>query len=386
MPNVLQLISSSGFYGADNVLIELSRELEKSTFRPFVGVFKNSQNPHLEIATVAAQHSLPVITFPCNGKLDLRTVITLRKYLKANAIDIVHTHGYKTNFYALAALVGKRMACVTTCHNWLGGDAKMKFYAALDKRLLNRFDRIVAVSDRVQEEILNHHIASEKALMINNGIDIKRFHTHTGKALIKQKLGIDPDAMVIGTVGRLSDEKGHVNLLEAAIHVIERYPKVVFLIVGDGPLRKQLEAKATEITDRISEKTGFSHPHFIFTGVRNDMPDIYSIMDIFTLPSFEEGLPMVILETMASKTPIISTRVGAIPSVLEDGRSGLFVTPGDVTGLAAAIVDLLENEEKRDTLSKNAWQRVEREFSSRKMAEKYIAVYEDALRTRKIKK
>lgn len=384
-PRVLHLISSSGFFGADNMLIELSKELRHTGYTPIIGVFKNIHNPHVEVAEEAKQYNFSVTLFPCNGRLDFKTILSIRRFLEKQNIGIIHTHGYKSNLYALAASMGKSLPRVATCHNWLGDDPKMKFYARLDKFFLNRFDRVIAVSDSVKQEILNHNISAGKVLTICNGIGTNRFNNPKKVESARREFGIDKGCKVIGTVGRLSEEKGHIHLLNAATKVFQEYPKVVFLVVGDGPLRNDLEEKASALrqTQHV-EKNGPESP-FIFAGVRSDMPAIYSLMDIFVLPSLTEGLPMVLLEAMASQKPIVATNVGAIPKVIEHGHSGLLVQPGDTKGLAKAITDLLANPQKAYELAKNARRKVKQQFSSERMAEKYIDVYQDVLSARRTK-
>lgn len=378
---VLHLISSSGFYGADNVLIELLKQLRQSSFSPVIGVFENIQNPHLEVAEVAKQHNLPVQIFPCKGKLDLNTILLIRRFVDEQKVNLIHTHGYKSNFYALAAVLCKKVPMITTCHNWLGDDIKMRLYARLDKFFLNRFDRIIAVSDTVRREILNHGVSSEKLLTIYNGIDIKRFNNRINEKNIKKELGIEHDYKVIGTVGRLSEEKGHTYFLEAAEKVLQKYPKTAFLIVGDGPLREYLKEKACQIADKLNPQTNISQNPFIFAGVRSDISTIYSIMDIFVLPSLTEGLPMVLLEAMASRKPVVATDVGAVSSVFEHGRSGVLIEPGNVNNLSMEIMELLANPQKIQKMANHARQKVELEFSSKIMTEKYLDVYQDVLQS-----
>jgi glycosyltransferase involved in cell wall biosynthesis len=372
---VLQLISSSGFYGADNVIIELSKKLSRASFFPVVGVFNNLRNPHLEVAEAAKQYNLPVAVFPCKGKLDFRTILLLRRYLEENQIDIIHTHGYKSNLYALAASCGRRLPRVATCHNWLGDDPKMKLYARMDKFFLDCFDRVIAVSDTVEREILRCKISSEKVMTIGNGVEIEKFDKPQNLNGIRREFGIEEGCKVIGTVGRLSEEKGHQHFLKAAEKVLQKYRKIVFLIVGDGPLRQRLEAASTQTAKKICAKSGCPQVHFIFTGVRTDMPAVYSLLDVFVLPSLTEGLPMVLLEAMASRRPVVATTVGAVPMVIEQDRSGLLIRPADADALAEAILSLLGDPQKAGRLAGCARRRVQEEFSSGKMAEKYMDVY-----------
>lgn len=379
MLKVLHLISSSGFFGAENMLIELSKGLGHTTFSPIFGVFRNQHNPHLEVAEEAKRYNFPVKIFPCNGRLDLKTLLSLRRFSEDQKISIIHTHGYKSNLYALAASIGKKVHLITTCHNWLGDDPKMRFYGWLDKFFLNRFGRVIAVSDSLKQEILRHNISPRKVLTIYNGIDVDRFNQQKKSDCIRREFGIDESCKVIGTVGRLSEEKGHVYLLQGAKKVLKKYPRVVFLIVGDGPLRRHLEANSSQLAERRIAKAGSFEAPIIFTGVRTDMPAIYSLMDIFILPSLTEGLPMVLLEAMASETPVVATKVGAVPKVVEHDNSGLLIPKGDVNALTKAIIDLLANPQKAHFLAKNAYEKVRTEFSSQKMAERYAEVYKEVL-------
>jgi glycosyltransferase involved in cell wall biosynthesis len=376
---VLQLISSSGFFGADNMLIELARELRHTTFSPIIGVFNNLQSPHLEVAQEAEQRNIPAEIFPCKGRLDFRTILLIRRFLFKQKIHIIHTHGYKANLYALTACLGLKVGRISTCHNWLGDEPKMKFYAGLDKSLLNRFDRVVAVSETVKQQILNHKIAPNKVVYIYNGIDPDRFHHREKCDSIRREFGIHKGCRVIGTVGRLSQEKGHMYLVNAADKILQECPKVVFLIVGDGPLKQNLEAKCSQLAERAYTGIGSSKGPFIFAGVRKDMSDIYASMDVFVLPSLTEGLPMALLEAMAAKKPVVATRVGAVPKVIEEGRSGLLVPPRDVNALAKAIIRFLKDPQEARDLAEHGYERVRKDFSSQAMAKTYIEVYQDVL-------
>jgi len=357
--------------------------MRQTAFSPTIGVFKNLQVPNLEVSELAKRYDFPVEIFPCKGKLDIRTILSIGNVLKTRKIHIVHSHGYKSNLYALAASVGKNVSLVATCHNWLGDDRKMRFYARLDKSFLNRFDKVVAVSDSVEQEILKHNIPSAKVLIIPNGIDLDRFNSRNRPDSTKREFGIDENFKVIGAVGRLSEEKGHGHLLHAAVNVLQKYPNVVFLIVGDGPLRRDLQEQASQLAQR-QPNSRFQSP-FIFTGVRNDMPEIYSLMDIFVLPSLTEGLPMVLLEAMAAEKPTVVTRVGAVSKVVENGHCGLLIEPGDIEGLSGAIIDLLDNPQKAQHLAQKGYERLRNHFSAQRMAEQYIDVYEDVLRARRSK-
>ncbi len=371
---ILHLISSSGLFGAERVVIELSKSLKQAyNFHPIVGVIKNAYNPHIEIAEEAKANHIDSVIFPCKGQFDLKLVILLRDYIKNNKVDIIHCHGYKSNFYGLLSAKNK-LPLVSTNHNWLTHHWRLKIYCFLDAFWMRYFDHIVAVSDEIKKDMLKYKIPKEKISVIDNGINIDRFNREILTEGIKKGLGLNGNVKVIGTIGSLKFEKGHIYLLRAAKEILGIVKNVKFLIVGDGPLRKQLvdETRKLLIEDNI-----------IFTGHRNDIPEILSIMDIFVLSSVKEGLPMVLLEAMAAKKPVIATRVGAIPKVIEDKKDGILINPGNVPELKDAIGCLLTDREFSKGLSRNAYNKVIQEFSSSAMCAKYLEIYKYVLQNTK---
>ena len=366
--NIFQLISSAGYFGAENVLVQLSVELGKSGFcNPVIGVFENLQNPHLEIIEECRKHKIETNNFRCRGKFDFRTIRELRKFIQQKKIDIVHSHGYKANVYSFLANYGLSTSHVATCHNWLGDEAKMKFYAALDRFFLRKFDKVIAVSEKIKRKVIESGVSAKKVTIIQNGISLNRFDTcQTGKD-IKRELGITDGCTVIGAVGRLSSEKGHRILLMAAKAIFEQFPGTIFIIVGDGPLKKELQRE-------------FNSSSIIFTGIRNDIPDLYRCMDFLVLPSLTEGFPMVILEAMASKLPVVATRVGEVPSLI-NRENGILVEPGDVEGINQALLYLLRNRAIAKGMGQKGYQWVKDHFSSEKMARDYMGIYKDVMNT-----
>jgi glycosyltransferase involved in cell wall biosynthesis len=175
--------------------------------------------------------------------------------------------------------------------------------------------------------------------------------------------------LAIGLVGRLTDGKGHRQLFEAAKDILVRHPATLVLVIGEGPLRASLEGLAREF--------GVERSVF-FTGKRRDMPNVYSALDIVALPSLFEGMPMVILEALAARKPVIATRVGAVPDVIIDESTGLLIEPGGVGELARAMARLLENAELRRSLAEEGHTFLNTHFSAASMAEKYLKVYERA--------
>jgi glycosyltransferase involved in cell wall biosynthesis len=363
---ILHLISSRGLLGAERVLIELSRALKlKYNCDPIVGVIKNTYNPHVEIIDEAKANHINSVIFPCNSQFDLKIIHLIRKFISNNKVEIIHCHGYKSNFYGLLASMNK-IPTITTNHNWLKSHWKLKLYCFLDSLWIRFFSKIVAVSDEIKNEMVKYKIPKDKIIVIDNGIDLGRFDKEFSVQNIKMEFSLNGNMKIIGTVGTLGNEKGHDYLLKAAKEILQAGVPVKFLIVGDGPLRKQLEQKVSNLglTDSV-----------VLTGFRKDIPELLSLIDVFVLPSIKEGLPIVLLEAMASKKPVIASRVGAIPKVVKHNETGILVEPRDFFALKDAIIKLIDNPEKANYLALEGYKKVKTEFSAEKMCREYYRLY-----------
>jgi glycosyltransferase involved in cell wall biosynthesis len=366
---ILHLISSSGLLGAEHVLLELAQYSKKQGLKVTIGVFENSHNPNLELANSAKKLGFNVQIFPCSGRFDKKTVHIIKDYVDTEDVKILHSHNYKSNFYAWRALSNDNVRWVVTNHGRRLG-FKLLFYNLLDTVIARRADKLIAVSDEIARKMKLAGINPEKVHVIKNGINLNRFIKNIGSNSIKESLGIKKEIRVIGTIGSLTKEKGHVYLLKAATNVIERFPEVMFLFVGDGKERMNLEKVASKlgIEDKI-----------IFSGMREDVPEILSILDVFVLPSLNEGLPMALLEAQGARIPAVATRVGAIPVVLEDGVTGILVNSKDPEAISGAIIRILEDHDSALSMAQKGFERVRDNFSSEKMASKYLSIYKELI-------
>ena len=365
---ILHLISSAGLFGAERIAIELSKSLKKTYHcEPIIGVIRNVYNPHEEMLEEAKRNNISCAVFQCRSQLDLKLAFSVRKFIEKNRIDIIHCHGYKSNFYGLLGSKGQ-VPSVTTNHNWLTAHWKLKTYCILDSLWIRFFDRIVAVSNEVKKDMLRYKIPEDKIKVIDNGIALERFENLVETKKMKNQLGFEEKIRIIGTIGSLGIEKGHIYLLEAARQILDVVKDLKFLMIGDGPLRKPLEEK--------SERLGIKK-HVIFMGHRKDIPELLMAMDIFVLPSIKEGLPVALLEAMAAKRPVIATRVGGIPKVIENKDIGILVEPKDITGLRDAIINLINDPGRMNLLAREGFNRVRMDFSSDEMCKHYLKLYKE---------
>ncbi len=360
--NVLLLISSEGHFGAENMLITLGRALSRQGCTVVVGVFDDCRFQHTEVADHASKAGLRVEMIPCRGRVDLKAVAHVRKLMRDYRIDVVHAHGYKTDIYSYLAAWPNGPALIATCHNWPNPSLIMRTYAKLDRVILRAFAKVAVISTEVQAKLLRAGLKPERVSLIANGVDLRRFES----ARSRRDHSRGP---VIGFVGRLVKEKGGEALIEAAKKVTSVRPEVKIVFAGDGPCRREWEEAVHQagLADKVT-----------FLGVCSDMPAVYASFDVVVLPSLIEAMPMCLLEAMASRKPVVATRVGSIPQVIEHGDSGLLVDPGDAEGLGAALLEVLGDSELSERLAENGSKRAKARYTDDAMAISYLRLYEAA--------
>lgn len=361
---ILHVISSGGMYGAEAVILNLSHALEAAGHTSILGAIATSPHQPPALHTAALAQGIASHLIPCSGQLDLSVPATIRTLAQQSQADVVHAHGYKADIYGWFGLRRTSIPLVSTCHTWYDNDAVVRLYGALDRRVLRYFAGVVAVSEDVERRLLEAGVSPAKVSLIRNGIDLQPFaHAHSTPS---------PDSPIthplrVGLVGRLSPEKGVDLFLRAAARVLASHPATSFVVVGDGPDRQQLAA----LIDELGISANVSMP-----GHCDDMPTLYASLDLLVSSSRHEGLPIALLEGMASALPLVATRVGAVPSAVVDGVTGLLIPPEDVDALTTAILSLLNDPQRSSAFGAAARSRIEQEFSAQHMANDYLNLYQ----------
>lgn len=365
---VLHLISSGGMYGAEAVILNLSSAFAASQQgTAVIAAFAHAGQPIPALHTAAERNSLPAELVPCKGQADLSVLQGIRETVERTGADVVHAHGYKADIYSWLAWRGRkrRPALVSTCHNWIDSDRVVRAYGAADRWVLRRFDQVVAVSEQVRDRLTSSGVSGGKVSLIRNGVLVAPFQAAGER---RAAAGIGRQVRV-GLVGRLGAEKGIDVFLRAAQKVAARFPEAEFVVAGEGPLREELDNLIAALG--LQGKVQLS-------GVQSDMPAFYQAIDLLVSASHYEGLPMALLEGMASGLPVVATRVGQVPAVVLEGRTGLLVPPADPDALADAMGRLVADPVLRTTYGVASQQRVTREFSAERMTAEYARVYEQA--------
>jgi glycosyltransferase involved in cell wall biosynthesis len=328
--SALQLRSSAGLYGADRMVLALDRQLARAGVRSRLLSINNYRMHGQALHETASAAGHDALLLPCRGRIDAGTVAALAGQISAAGTRaIVHSHDYKSAFYAWLATRAQPARLVATLHGWVEGTSSLRLYARLELALLRRFDALVAVSADQVARLVDAGVPRSRIHCIDNGIDFPVADAD-GAAMLRDELGIAGDARVFAAVARLSAEKNLAMLLQAFAPVARQAPGAVLLLVGDGPERGALR--------RLSDELGLG-TQVRFLGSRDDMGAIYALIDCLVLPSLTEGMPLVVLEAMACGLPVLASAVGDIPRLLAHAEHGRLVPAGDRDALQAALAE-----------------------------------------------
>jgi len=325
---VLLVITTTDFGGTESILLELVRrmtgrglELEVCSLCPLGQIGREIESTGTTVTTLGMAPDASLMEL-ARGALRLARMIDERE------IDLLQTFLYRANVVgAIAAKLSRRKPSLISSQRSLNPAG---FHAAARAvRWTRRFsDTVVAVSSAVRDEVLStERTQPAKVIVIRNGVDTTLFEPLDGSAM-RRELGLPEQALVVGGVGRLAPVKGFEHLIAATAIAIERGIDVETILVGDGPQRFQLEGYAAELG--ISD-----HVHFL--GMRRDLPALYAAMDVFALPSVQEGSPNALMEAMACGKPVIASPVGGVPEIVEDRVTGLLVAAAQPERWADAI-------------------------------------------------
>ncbi len=282
--------------------------------------------------------------------------------VKALKIDVIHANTRVTQ--VLAALLSHRtgIAYLSTCHGY--------FKVRLSRRWLPCWGRkVIAISEPVRRHLIeDFKVRPERVVLIRHGIDLKRFtpRSQHEKTALRHFWSIPEDKRLVGHIGRLSVVKGQVYFLEAARMLLVRRHDVFFLLIGEGPEKAALRA--------AMERWGLE-PHIRLVASTKDTSLALSLMDVFVMPSLEEGLGLSVLEAQAQGVPVVASRVGGLSDIIQDGITGRLVAPRDAGGLTEAVGHLLDDAAAAKSMCEEARRRMQATFSAEQMAETTRAVY-----------
>lgn len=360
--NVMHVILDLVPGGAERVVLNYLKFHDRKRFTPMVCVLR-----HLADAErwELNQGSIDYFFIDKGDGFKLKAIFKLFGFLRNHRIDVLHLHNFSAIMYGtIAGLLANTEVIIQTEHNVVNRtfsiQRKIKGYL---KCLFGLFSqKIIAVSDQVKESQRNHNFfARNKFVTIHNGINISSFEKISDVNSLKEELKIGGKNVVVTKIASLITQKGHEVLIDAAEIVTKKVKNVKFLIVGDGPRKENLLRLVNE-----KELKNF----FIFSGIRNDVPKLLNITDIFVLSSHWEGFPMTILEAMASGKAAIVTDVGGNREAVVHAETGYLVKKGDSLAIANAIIELALDKNMRTAMGKAGKDRLLNNFTAEVMVQK----------------
>jgi glycosyltransferase involved in cell wall biosynthesis len=361
MKRILFYTDTPNYGGAERQMELLARHLKPLGFEVSLayGMYSKLAEKKAENeAAYAKTYLLPVL-----HKHDPRHYHYLKELLRDEKFDLLHLHLWNPGACRYAFWPGHHVKTpiVTTEHDpfELAGLKRL-----IQRHCLRKTDRIIAISHEnfgQMIELVDH--ADNRVFQIHNGIDLRPFLDNQDKA----SLQIDPGSVVITCVAEMHPRKGHKFLIEAFNRLQKKIPSLHLFLVGTGPIEQELK-----------DKYG-ANPSIHFLGWRRDIPQILRATDVFVLPSLREAFGLSIVEAMASGVAVVATDTGGARDIIENGKSGLLVPPGDTESLMRAIETLIDNPGQRKDLAKNGQERAKTHFTAERMARETADLYRNLL-------
>ncbi|MCI0512016.1 glycosyltransferase [candidate division KSB1 bacterium] len=348
---VLHLVNGFAIGGGETGLLTLVKLLNRDKFDQIICAVGQGGPLRKDFEATG----FPVRVFPKKRSFDFSLISKVVRLMESEEIDIVLT----TLFYAdvIGALAAKR-AHVPAVISWEVVTHPFKFrHTFAYKRALKHIDMVVPVSHAIGKQIMRERgVPQEKIHTIHYGVDTVKYQPHDGAAK-RRELGIDDQTVIFGTNARMTLQKGHTYLIDAAKTVVQKYPHVKFVLAGDGPLRGDIEQQI--------QKNGLTQ-NFQLLGFRTDIAALLGAYNLYVLPSLYEGLPNQVLEAMACGKGVVATAVDGTVEAVVDGTTGLLVPPKDAPALANTLLKVLDQPESSTRFGVASRQRIEENFTIEK--------------------
>lgn len=362
---IAHFLATNFFGGPEKQLLEHVQRLDKKRFLPQVVSFDESGKPN-QLLEKMRSIGIPTKEIPSANSFDPRMIIDLVSVMRKEKIKLICVHGYKANIIGRVAAWIAGIPVIAISRGWTGEDTKIKLYEWLDKRFLHFANHIVAVSHGQKEKITKLGIPLEHISVIHNSIAVPKDDMKPKAISLRQKLGVPDHAVLVASAGRLSPEKNYVGMIESARIVAASNKEVFFVIFGEGVLRSELQQSI--------ETAGLGN-RFLLPGFRTDLQTALQEIDVFMLPSFTEGLPNVILEAFVVGKPVVATRVGGTPEVVEEGISGFLTEPHEIADMARYVLQLAQDPALRHSMGSRGQEYVLENFGFEHQTQAYEQLY-----------
>lgn len=369
--NILQYIETSGPGGAETVLLNIASNIDKDRFNPMV-VLHKSKWLHEQLL----RNKIETEIIPSKRSWDMVFLAKFVRYCRRHKIDLIHSHLFGANLYSCLAGALLRLPVITTFHNELFFQGRSERFMALKSMIIRNFAaQIVFVAEYMKKDYVeNLNFPDNKLLTIYNGVESNNGINNFDSSSLKKELAILNDDLLVGHIANLRPPKGHQYLIKAASHVCKQIPNAKFLLIGDegdGVIKKEIEDLTAELGLGENIK---------LLGFRNDVNKLLQLIDVFVLSSTSEGLPLSVIEAMASSKPVVATNIGGLPEIVVPDKTGYLVEPQNAEALAVKLMFLLKDKTLRNRMGQAGRKVIEEKYSLQTMIDNYQNLYEELLK------
>lgn len=360
---ILHIDSESGWRGGEAQVLQLCIGLKTLDYDPLLVV-----SPQSALETQASRANLDIVPLKMRSEYNVRTILSLRRLIKHEGIALCHAHTAHAHSLAWGA-TARTLAVPVVVSRRVDFSVGRNYFS----RLKYQSPRVyfIAISHGVKQVLLKGGILEERIFVVPSGIDAGKFRdeVRTRQDFCKE-FNLSPDTVIVGNIAHLADHKGQRYLVEAVPEVLGKCPNAVFFIVGEGDERPALEQLISKLDLRSK---------VILTGFREDIGYFLRAFDVFVLSSHLEGLCTSLLDALLMEVPVVATRTGGVPEIIEDNVTGLLVEVRNPHALAEGIIRLIREPALCRQFAKAGRERVLTRFTTQQMVRGTVAVYEKVL-------
>lgn len=362
--NILQFICPTGFYGAERWILALARHLPQDNIRCDLAITLENGSKDLELVKKYRQDHGETFEIPMSNRFDLGVINKLVSLIKERNINIIHTHGYKSDILGVIAARKAGIKCIVTPHGFENvKDPKLRFFIWLGCKAMGYADRVVPLSPQLMDDSRRMGVKEKKLLYIQNGVDLSEVDE---QRQLENPLKQLHDEKRIGFIGQMISRKNIHDILDIFEKLSEKHKNIRLIFVGDGDQRIELESYAEKLD---------SFAKIDFLGFRDDRLKLLQSFDLFVMTSTLEGIPRCLMEACAMGIPVAAYDIPGIDQLITHEKTGLLATLKDKQTLTSYWEKLLFDEQYAMELTENARQYVHTHYSAKRMADEYLDLF-----------